>query len=454
MRHALPALMVIGGWVGCAGVESAPPAWDVANHDAQDQVTTDAPEDSPTDAEAIAEPTADKPWPDTPATCLGGLSTGQCIAGAGCPPWMECIGIGGCEEPPCFGLCEEFPGLCLATTMPKPCDTDLVCGAEAICVGRILDAKGQVVLSGLCRKRPSDVACFEDVHCSDGQQCAGEVSCDLLRVCLGPPYPGRCVHPPPPGHCWDDGDCPQGERCVGTSWCSFGDASCQDAPGTCKEHGGCFSDSDCAGSADGGFCVGAFRCREGAQCVVPDTPGFCAPAPGLRRCWQPDHCGGDWVCRAALPCPAGSLCEAVGARLAGICGEAPAPGEGLVVALSTNQVLIGKPFRVVVLNRGAVPVFLDPCFLAVVQFEDDSSKWTESWIAPARHPACDLDIPLPLWFLPPGSGVAVEFTITVPQTKYRILVPYQVGCEQGVVRTQARCAADALAATTMAFEVL
>lgn len=444
-----PMTMVLTGILACAGPGSAPPGQDGDTRDVSDLAVPDVTEEGPVgmDDGAVLD---DGPAPDVPVTCEAVLTAGLCISAAGCPEWMACLGVGGCEEAPCWGLCGDYPGACLPATLPRPCDAGQDCDPDAVCAGRVLGPQGEVVLSGLCRKRPALDACYEDAHCPEGRRCAGAVTCHLGSPCLGPEYPGRCVEPPPPGPCWDDQDCGNGRHCVGTVWCLPEDTTCiADQAGTCQDLAGCFSDEDCAGSLDGGFCQGAFRCREDAQCAFPDTKGFCGPAPGLRRCWQPDHCGGDWVCRAPLPCPPGSLCHATGAAHPGLCGEAPSPGEGLVVTLATSQVLPAKPFRVVVLNQGSVLVFLDPCFVAVVQYKDDSGQWAESWIPEARHSSCDANSPL--WPLPPGSGTAVTFTVDVPDTTYRVQVPYRVGCEQGVSRTEARCASDALAANSMAF---
>ena len=73
-----------------------------------------------------------------------------------------------------------------------------------------------------------------------------------------------------PSCCFDDGDCPsRGSRCVG--------AVCRAASeGVCKgpvEPGRCWSNDDCGG----GRCVEPNICPCGARCLVPDSPGTCAP---------------------------------------------------------------------------------------------------------------------------------------------------------------------------------
>lgn len=449
MRGPDGCLAVAVAWLFACGTGAAPspaddaaPDPDVAVPDASGDAPVEAGEDLLGDAEAA---------PDVPKTCEEVLGKGQCASDGACAAWTACLGIGGCEEPPCWGLCEDYPGTCLPRTLPEVCDRDEDCGEDAVCVDR--GAGGEVAPVGLCRKRPSADACYDDGHCPQGQRCAGEVSCGLDAPCLGPEYPGRCHAPPEAGRCFEDSDCPAGQRCAGTAWCAFDDADCAgDEAGTCTAASGCVTDADCAGSPDGGFCVGAFRCREDAHCAFPDRKGFCAPAPGLRRCWQQDHCGGDWVCRSALLCPPGTLCLVTGEAHPGVCGELPAPGEDVALTLDTNQVQLNVPFHAVVVNQGPVPIFLDPCFVAVIQFRDDQGDWSESWIPEARHPACKEGGTVPLWPLPPASGTAATFSVDVPGT-YRVQVPYRVGCEQGVERTEARCKSDALAATTLPFEV-
>ncbi len=452
MRGPQGLLVVAAVWtLACGGQGAAPSGADDAAPDA-DVAATDAPDDASIEAGEDL-PRDEGPAPDVPRTCEGVLGERQCASTAACAAWTACLGVGGCEEPPCWGLCEDYPGTCLPWTLPEPCDQDEDCGEGAVCAGPVLDPGGGVVLAGLCRKRPSADSCYDDRHCPPGQRCAGEVSCGLDSLCLGPEYPGRCQAPPEAGRCWEGADCPAGQRCVGVEWCAFGDADCPgDVAGTCAAASGCFTDADCAGSPDGGFCVGAFRCREDAQCAFPDRQGFCAPAPGLRQCWQEDHCGGDWVCRAALPCPPGTLCLGTGDAHPGLCGEPPAPAEGIALTLDTNQVQRNVPFQATVVNQGPVPIFLDPCFVALVQFKDDQGQWSESWIPEARHPSCAGGGLVPLWPLPPASGTAATFSVDVPGT-YRVQVPYRLGCEQGVERTEARCESDALAATTMAFVV-
>ncbi len=439
--RGLPAIVL--SWLLACGSGATPPGADDAAPDA-DVAVTDAPDDAPIEAGEDLPPD-EGAAPDVPKTCEGVLEKSQCVSSAGCPAWTACLGVGGCEEPPCWGLCDDYPGACLPWTLAEACHEDDDCDEDSVCVGRVFNAEADVLLGGLCRKRPSADSCYEDGHCPPGQRCAGEVSCGLDTLCPGPEYPGRCVPPAAPGQCFDDADCPGGQRCAGAVLGVLGDP----VPGTCSPAGGCFTDADCAGSADGGFCVGAFQCRPDAHCVFPDRAGFCAGAPGLRRCWQQDHCSGGWVCRAALACPPGTLCHGMGEAHPGICGEPPAPGEGVALALDSNQVKRNVPFRAMVVNQGPVPIYLDPCLAAVVQFQEEG-QWRDSWIPPAQHPACGGLVPL--WPLPPGSGTVAAFSVDVPGT-YRVQVAYRIGCEQGVERNEARCETDALAATTLPFEV-
>lgn len=444
--HRSGVLAAVGcSWLlACAGPGTFPQRADDAVPE-RDIAVTDVPDDIAIEANVDLWPD-DEPASDVPKTCEGVLEKSQCVSSTGCPAWTACLGVGGCGEPPCWGLCEDYPGACLPWTLPEACHDDDGCDDGATCVGRVVNDEADTVLPGLCRRRPSADTCYEDSHCPPGRRCAGEVSCGLDTLCLGPEYPGRCVPAAAAGQCFDDADCPGGERCAGAVLGFLGDP----VPGTCSDAGGCFTDADCAGSADGGFCVGAFRCRQDAHCAFPDRPGFCAPAPGLRRCWQQDHCGGAWVCRAALACPPGTLCRGMGEAHPGICGEPPAPGEGVALTLDSNQVKRNVPFRAMVVNQGPVPIYLDPCLVALVQFQDDQGQWSESWIPAAQHPACGGLVPL--WPLPPGSGTVAAFSVDVPGT-YRVQIAYRIGCEQGVEHTEARCQSDPLSVTTLPFEV-
>ncbi len=449
MRRFLGLWPLAAMWGLACAVAGSPAGETGDKGEDADVVAQDASDGASREADLVL-PQDDGLAPDVPMTCEEVLEKGQCIST--CPDWMACLGVGGCEEPPCWGLCQDYPGTCLPLTAPALCTKDDDCGDGAVCAGRVQGAGGEVGLPGLCRSRPSPDACYEDSHCPSGQRCAGAARCTIEAPCLGPEYPGRCVLPPPAGGCWDDADCPEGQRCRGAVLCLAGDKACStDIAGACEAKTGCLDDQDCSGSPDGPYCVGAFRCRPDAQCAFPDVAGFCAPPPGLRRCWQQDHCGGDWVCRAALLCPLGTLCQTSGAAVRGLCGEAPAPGEGVVVVLDRATIERNVPFHVLLVNQGPVSIFLDPCYVAGVQFEEPPGSWKESWIPQAQHPACDPEHS-PLWPLPPGSGTAVAFTVDVPGT-YRVQVPYRLGCEQGVVRNDARCATGVLAANTMVFEV-
>lgn len=367
---------------------------------------------------------------DVPLTCESVLEEWQCISDSTCQSWMQCIGVGGCEEKPCWGLCDDYPGACLAALRPKACIYAANCDKAEVCVGVWEDATGKEV-PGLCRKRPSTDTCYEDKDCGDKRKCVGATRCVASSFCLGPEFPGKCVEEAGPGGCWEDADCKAGERCEGVLWCAPGASGCKDKAGVCKADAGCFSDEDCGA---GRFCVGALRCQDPSACVLPEKPGWCFGPPGLRQCWEDKHCGGEWVCRSALPCPPGSFCAGIGAQHPGICGEPPEGG--VIVRLGTSTPKTDEGLPVIIVNNSATLIFFDPCKIGFIQFLDDNGQWVDSWLEPLAHPACSQNGPL--LPLAPAQGFVAIFQTNVPG-QYRVQVLYAIGCEQGVLASKAKC---------------
>jgi len=377
-------------------------------------------------------------------TCENVIGPGRCIRDDLCADFERCLGVGSCETPPCFGICDDYPGTCAPETLTVSCTADEQCPDGSVCTGRVSWGEGPPI--GLCRKRPSANACYEDAHCTGGSRCAGEVVCGPERPCLGPEYPGRCVPATGTEGCFEDSDCPPAQVCRGVSWCGWDETDCEDRAGTCEVSNGCLVDADCKDSPDGTFCVGAFQCPQGSKCSIPDTRGYCAPAPGFLQCWSPQQCGD--TCRAAFPCGPGTVCAALAKPHPGICGDPPAPGMGLVVSVSAKA-KVNSPFFAMVVNQGATPIFLDPCAPAILQFNQDN-QWEDYWGEPPRLPWCGEVSTL---LVPPGNGLAIPFRVDTPTT-YRVQVVFRTRCLQGIVQVPPACEDDhAMTVESAGFEV-
>lgn len=457
LRTAPMALLLM---VGCS-IESADPRDIIDPDGGKETLDLPAPNeasegvlDEPADVEDKAAPldNDDGVIAEVPKTCETVLEPWQCIGQANCPDWAACFGVGICEDPPCWGLCEPYPGTCLAGMYDALCESDDDCSGTDLCAGRILYESGKVKTPGFCRSRPSEVACYEDGHCPGDGRCAGELVGEVGAYRLGAEYFGRCVDSPPEDGCWEDGECPAGEKCAGTVLCGFPAGGCQeDTPGKCETDSwpGCFEDEDCQGNPEGGFCTGAYSCQDGG-CFIDDAPGFCTGPPGFGGCWEDGDCGVGFVCRAVLACPPGTLCHGTAAHV-GQCGEAPKAGEGVEVSLAEPKVQVGVPFWITLLNQSATAIYLDPCLaMSLQRWNTDSKKW-EYWPVLVMHDACDEGQPGPLLMIPPGNGMVFggkmgEFDAGT----FRLNTLYQIGCVQGVANPA--CKTDFLEANSLEFE--
>ncbi|MBL6976295.1 MAG: hypothetical protein ISR64_11230 [Deltaproteobacteria bacterium] len=392
---------------------------------------------------------------DVHKTCQSVLDDWQCVDQAGCPEWAACLGVGSCEEPPCWGLCDDFPGSCLPRTDTTLCEADGDCAGTTVCVGSVLFESGAVKAPGLCRSRPSEEACFDDSHCSGDRYCAGELNCTAEAYCPGPEFYGKCVDKPPAGQCWEAGDCAQGQRCAGAVLCDFGDAQCgEDVMGTCEEGPGasCVMDEDCDGNPAGGFCTGSFVC-EGSDCAFGDVAGFCAGPPGFGGCWEESDCLADTqVCRAFLACPPGSLCSQSVAHV-GQCGEAPATGEGVAVGLADTKVQVTVPFWITLINRGPATIYVDPCFAMLLQRWNGNEEIWIDWPTTVEHDSCVEGQPAPYLAIPPGNGMVFGGKMEEwEQATYRLETIYQVGCAQGEINPD--CKSGPLKANSLEFDAV
>jgi hypothetical protein len=409
--------------------------------------TIDAPDVVATDkAEEVADTAPDEATP----TCLTSLLDWQCLPSAGktCGASEECDGAGTCAEPPCWGLCQDFPGQCLPALAGKTCLAAADCGQGFGCAGRLGGAPG------FCRARPFDGACWADGDCGAGAYCAGEALCVPGTLCPGGEQAGKCVTKPATGACFEDADCTAG-WCEGAKLCVPGAAGCAaEQAGACKAGArpGCFDQKGCADSPDGTLCTGAFQCQEAGECPVPDQPGFCAKFGGFGSCWEDSDCTDGQFCHSALACRPGTLCHAAFAH-AGTCAEAPAAGEGLTFVIAPATA--GKDFAVLAMNRGAVAVFLDPCATCLLGGKVvGTDKWPDNpfdtiMAGPFGSPACSGPGPFPWMTVPPG-GAWVSVANAPLAGTLRVVVPYRLGCAQGEVDDE--CGAE-LVALSQPFEV-
>jgi len=203
----------------------------------------------------------------------------------------------------------------------------------------------------------------------------------------------------------------------------------------------------------GDLCTGAFFC-DGDGCEFQDEPGFCSEAPGFKGCWEDSDCGGDFVCRAALACPPGTLCHGNMAH-AGYCGELPAAGEGIAVSPAATSIKTGSPFWITVLNSSATLVFLDPCNAMVLQrWNSDDDKWQDWLTVLVMHDSCDQGQPAPYLAIPPGDGMVFGGMMgKYDAGTFRLQTLYKIGCQQGVVNPTCNDA-EALTVNSTKFEVV
>jgi hypothetical protein len=372
-------------------------------------------------------------------TCASVLADWQCIGPDKCPDWESCLGVTSCDEPPCWGLCQDFPGQCLPRPLAKVCATDSDCPPGFAC------AAPSSTQNGICRGRPSDVACFGDQNCPTGQYCAGEVACPPGAYCVGPEFWGLCSTKPMAGACFDSADCGAKAHCEGQLLCPPGAPSCQAKAGTCVPGaaGTCADDAGCASSPAGKFCTGAHDCQ-GGECAFPAVPGFCSAPPGFKGCWEDSDCAPGQVCNSALACPPGTLCGQAFAH-AGQCGDAPTEGGGVLINTDATSVKATQPFRVILVAQTPYALYLDPCVTFFLEKKGDGDTWT------AINTGCATDQKI-LLRLGPGSGVVLPASAPKPGT-YRIRAEYRVSCVQG--SASGPCApTPVLDARTLPFEVV
>ena len=146
------------------------------------------------------------------------------------------------------------------------------CGGEAVAPA---DA-------GADTARPADTALppADTAGPDAGVRCCPLGNCPVGFSCTQ----GACLPAAAAGQCYLDGQCGEGQVCVGATRCACGEGDCAPAPGACAFPAGCCNgDADCA--AAGEVCV-AGQCRA--------TPAD--------RCWRDGQCSGGAVCEGEVAC--------------------------------------------------------------------------------------------------------------------------------------------------------
>lgn len=374
----------------------------------------------------------------SPQTCTSVLSKGQCISNENCYDFEACLGVGGCEEPPCWGLCKDFPGQCLPNILIKTCEKDGDCPNGYIC------RKNKAL--GYCKAIPIGFkACYSDDNCPSGQYCAGEIICKSGALCAGVEYFGKCVKKPDKPKCFEDDDCPNGQSCIGQRLCPFNSNDCEDLEGQCATPQYlCMEDKDCEGTQS--YCTLAFECK-GQDCPFPSQFGECKTPPGYGGCWEDSDCGTKFVCRASLACPSSTYC---GQNVShpGQCGSPPFSGEGITLNIVDKNIKAGQQFHILAVNNGSTPIFIHPCFPYIVKKGDGKGGWYEVFIQPEECIGPDNNRVI----IPVGSGIFLPVKITSGGL-YKVHLPYLVGCKQNGLNTPCKDTPTSLEASSGEFVV-
>lgn len=375
---------------------------------------------------------------DTSGTsCEETLRTWMCGA-QGCQPDHSCAGYApGCAEAPCWGAwCAFIPGFCL------PSMTDGTCTKPADCETGYTCVKGIFSQSGICTFIGNQGLCLSNQDCVPGETCAGEVVNHVGSPGYGPQMPGICMATADDG-CWDDGQC-AGGWCSGAVLCMAGDTACTPAAGACVagDPPGCEpadgGQGECAGSEWGNWCVGADG--YGSRWCAPPPAGPAADG----QCWEDRECSpatSGNVCRSSLACPPRAFCRVSGFH-SGVCGAAPAAGEGLTLKFvdqtPTGEVTLSQTSRILLINRGPVGIFILPCDTVPVYAQKDGA-WdgaSLSWGFSTAECATLASTRVMLR-LAPGSGMVMTLTPgdlydgVLAGRRIRLGLDYWLGCEPG-----------------------
>jgi hypothetical protein len=382
--------------------------------------------------------------PVIPQTCEQTLKNWMCGGDDNdcTDPDATCGGyMASCAETPCWGqFCPFIPGNCLDKINTTVCSNNKGCPDGYSCVKRTFSDLG------LCVKLAAEGLCRSDSDCAAEQVCAGEVSCHIGNPCLGPEHSGICMDKPAAeltDACWDSGMCPGG-WCSSAVLCKAGNASCTPVPGTCKTGiapmceaapGG--PDYECSGSPFGNWCVG----------TSTESLKWCAPPPASPEadgeCWDDSECNVDnaILCRSSLACPPGSYCRVDGYH-SGICGPAPAGGEGIELRFADQiegdtetQVNLTTSSKVILINRGPVAIFFPPCGCAAIVSQRNDEWDNENPIGAFDAPECVQNLTDGTKLrLAPGSGMVLTMSsnpalnLMLAGRLIRLNLKYYVGC--------------------------
>ena len=140
------------------------------------------------------------------------------------------------------------------------CGIDLSCPSGYSCAGNTDQLSSKL---GRCEPTPVNGGCYNDVDCPQDGLCRSAVTCACDADCSAANQPGTCERVGEPC-CHAQGDCAEGELCVGVG--AFVKGRCMTAPSSNQ----CYTIGNCP---TGHYCYGAETCHCGANC--PTLPGNC-----------------------------------------------------------------------------------------------------------------------------------------------------------------------------------
>jgi len=376
-----------------------------------------------------------------PKDCSAYLPMTQCVSNDDCLSFETCLGSLSCPEPPCYGLCDAFPGVCAPKPTPRSCVKKGDCPQGFLCQ-RFSPSKPDT--RGICIHSPSPDACFSDEDCKPSFVCAWAHVCDPFDICLSPDYPGRCLPKPPNSACYQDNDCKPDEHCENAFVCAFDDEACVSKMGECKSGGpfGCMQDADCLSGSSSAFCVESFTCKATA-CPVADKKGFCVK-PVVGQCYTDAFCSKNYLCVSSFPCPPQTTCAERG--FPGFCLSTKDLKPSVTVSIEGEDFSVGKTLYALIVNQSAFPVFLDPCYAGFVKVDGSYL------FPPLSLQTCAETEQARFVTLPSGKGFAIPFVPGFPGT-YQIETIFKIGCEQGAYSPTCATTLEELKSDSMPFKV-
>jgi hypothetical protein len=243
-------------------------SWD-QNSDAADQSEQDA-ADIPADTGMDVGPVCPAASPGPGDECEGSMvcrygqecCCGECYDSLVCQcagGSFACYATDACLRPGC----EDFP--CCRVGEDWECQ-NLIPGGVCVPMG----PEGM----GKCMVPAPDPFCWHDGDCDDGKTCREAAVCPCDAACDMEDAPGWCLPASlPTGCCTEDDHCDRG---TGMAWtCAFlpehGEGECKTLP----PQGKCWDNGDCP---DGKRCHGATFCPCSTPCGMPEGMGDCIDA--------------------------------------------------------------------------------------------------------------------------------------------------------------------------------